>query len=151
MIATLDLADGLCALELLAFQRRAYQSEADLLGYPALPPLHETLPELMDCCERILAWREDGELLGIIGYFETPTHIDITRLATSPARRRQGIARKLLQHLIDLHRGRTLTASTGMANAPAIGLYAQLGFTPTHESHTPDGLTLLHLQRNGAS
>jgi len=148
MIVTLDLADGVCALELLAFQRRAYQTEADLLNYPLLPPLHETLPQLMDSGECILAWREDGELIGMIGTYETPTHLDITRFAVSPNRRREGIARKLLRALSNNHPIRTLTVSTAAGNAPALQLYSSEGFVPTHESHTAEGLPLIHLQRN---
>ncbi|CAB4602912.1 MAG: hypothetical protein F2534_22915 [Actinobacteria bacterium] len=46
MIERLDLSDPAIAAQVLAIQRAAYAQEAELVGYDAIPPLHETLDEL---------------------------------------------------------------------------------------------------------
>lgn len=145
MVITLDLNDGLAAAQLLALQRRAYQQEAELIGYPQLPPLLESLPQLIDCGETILAWREQGELLAALGY--QPQTQQICRLVVHPSAQRQGLATRLLQALINQTPGRCLSVSTAMRNLPALALYARLGFIQTQTWQTADGLHLAALQR----
>ncbi|QDQ25050.1 GNAT family N-acetyltransferase [Chitinimonas arctica] len=150
MLVQIDLADTLLALELLQVQRVAYQQEAELIGYPALPPLRETLPELLDCGETVLGWRVDGELRGAVGYLAQAGQADICRLVVAPAWQRQGIARQLLQALIDNDEYAAITVTTAAANLPALALYREMGFLPSTPFTTPDGLALVRLQRGPA-
>jgi ribosomal protein S18 acetylase RimI-like enzyme len=147
MLIILDLADGLAAAELLALQRVAYQSEADLIHYPALPPLHESLPQLIDCGESIFGWREDDKLCGAIGFSSSLIEIQICRLAVAPQARRRGIAAKLIQAVLVEAGPRPVTVSTAKANAPGIALYQSLGLYLRSETTTPDGLPLVQLHR----
>ncbi|QNM98555.1 GNAT family N-acetyltransferase [Chitinimonas koreensis] len=147
MLIDLELADALAAAELLALQRLAYRQEAELIGYPRLPPLLESLPELMDCGETVIGWREDGELLGALGYVTEGDALDVCRLVVAPAAQRRGIARQLVQAAIDAAGGRPVGVSTAAANAPALALYRTLGFAVTREFATADGLALVSLAR----
>ena len=52
-----DLADAALAARVLAVQHAAYAIEAELIGYPDLPPLHETLAALQATEEELLAVR----------------------------------------------------------------------------------------------
>ena len=49
---------------MLEVQHAAYAIEARLIGYPQLPPAHETLASLQGCGEEVWLCEEDGELLG---------------------------------------------------------------------------------------
>jgi ribosomal protein S18 acetylase RimI-like enzyme len=147
MLTMIDLADTLAAAELLAFQRRAYQSEADLINYPALSPLRESLPELLDSGETVLGWRVDGELIGAIGYTASMVEVTISRLAVATEYRRRGIAAKLVQAVIYEAGPRPVVASTAKANVPGVTLYEHLGFHLRDETATPDGLALVQMQR----
>ena len=149
MLIMIDLADAMAAAELLAFQRRAYQSEAELIGYGALPPLRESLPDLLDSGETILGWRVEDELVGAIGYTANMVEVTICRLAVTPAYRRRGIAAKLLQAVIYEAGPRAVVASTAKANLPGVALYEHLGFHLREEQTTPDGLPLVQMQRLG--
>ena len=56
---------------------------------------------------------------------------DITNVAVAPASRRKGVARTLLERLIELLKEQQVTAVTLEArasNTPAIALYQSLGF-----------------------
>ena len=73
---------------------------------------------------------EDGTLLG---YGEVRTVLDegtLERIAVAPQFRRHGAAEALLRRFLDDGRGKLafLTLEVRAGNAPAIGLYEQLGF-----------------------
>ncbi|MBL8507691.1 MAG: GNAT family N-acetyltransferase [Chitinimonas sp.] len=149
MLVPIDLADALLAAELLQLQRLAYRQEAELIGYPDLPPLKEGLPELMESGETMLGWRVDGELQGAIGFIEDGDGILICRLVVSPAVQRRGVAVQLVNAVLDWVGAQPLRVSTAAANAPALALYAKLGFKPVRTSQTPDGLALVSLLHTG--
>lgn len=150
MIIELDLQDALAAGELLAIQRLAYRQEAELIGYPDLPPLRESLPALMDCGEAVLAWRLNGVLMGALGYrIAQDASIDICRLVVAPAAQRQGIGRALVKALIEQFPRRSIMVSTALRNYPAVALYESLGFVVHGDHSTPDGLALVDLVRAG--
>jgi putative acetyltransferase len=79
------------------------------------------------------AW-DNGTLLGCGALKElTPTHGEVKSMRTPSTRRRQGVGRALLTHIIDVARSRgydTLSLETGAADAfhPAQRLYASAGF-----------------------
>lgn len=144
MLHHLDLHDALQAAELLALQRLAYSQEAELIGYAQLPPLRESLPELMDCGEQVLVWREAGVLLAALGYLHDALGLDICRLMVAPTAQRRGLGRRLLAELAKQQR--PMRVMTAAANLPAIALYQQAGFVLTRETVLPDGLKLVALQ-----
>lgn len=150
MLTALDLHQNTQAAELQALQQAAYRQEAILIGYPDLPPLYETRAMLMACGESVLAWREDGRLLGALGYLHDDLGLDICRLVVAPAAQRRGIARQLLGALFAAHPGQPVRVMTASANLPALALYAQLGFRAVRETTLPDGLRLTGLQHGAA-
>lgn len=70
------------------------------------------------------------ELVGAVGTCrdEEDPAINIASLVVSPAHQRRGVARTLVSAVIAQHAGVELTVQTGAANAPALALYAELGF-----------------------
>ncbi|PHV12465.1 GNAT family N-acetyltransferase [Chitinimonas sp. BJB300] len=147
MLIKLDLADALQAGELLNVQRHAYRQEAELIGYANLPPLRETLSDLMDCGETLIGWREDGELLGAVGLLTQEETLEICRLVVAPHAQRRGIARALLTAVISQAGQQAVRVSTAAANTPAITLYENHGFRLVSETRLPDGLMLIAMQR----
>lgn len=91
------------------------------------------------------AW-EDGELLGCGALKELgPGHAEIKSMRTAGAHRRKGVARLLLDHVVNEARKRAytrLSLETGSqpAFAPARALYERFGFTycPPFGSYTDD-------------
>lgn len=123
--------------DLLRIQHAAYAAEATLLGDDRIPPLHESLSDLL---ARPLRWLGacDGPLLvGALG-FTGGTAADVDRLIVDPAHHRRGIGRALVRAVVD--RSATVTVSTGRDNAPARALYADLGFGHTGDKEVLPGL-----------
>src|SRR5512138_3600613 len=91
-------ADESDAAELLALQKVAYQSEAELYGDDSLPALQQTLPEIQDHLKRMVFIKAvvNGKIVGSIrGHAENETAY-LSRLSVHPYFRRRGIGRRLL-------------------------------------------------------
>lgn len=75
--------------------------------------------------------QEAEQIVGYVGSQTVLDESDMMNIAVSPAYRRQGIAEKLVQTLIDALRARgshTLTLEVRASNVPAQALYEKLGF-----------------------
>lgn len=147
IVEELDLTDGSTAAELLLLQQAAYRVEADLVGFDGIPPLHETLDEMV---ARPLTWlgvrSDDGSVVAALAYTETPGRIDIDRLVVAPSHFRQGMASVLVSALDSDVR---ITVSTGTANVPAHRLYETHGFRRTGDEMIVPDLSITHFERRG--
>jgi ribosomal protein S18 acetylase RimI-like enzyme len=122
----------------LAVQHAAYAIEAELIGYPDLPPLHETLEGLQASAEEIWLCSEGDELVGVVGLERGEDEMVIARLFVAPACFRQGVGSALVGHALAQAGGRPVRVGTGARNAPALALYERFGFRRLDEgSPTP--------------
>jgi len=112
----------------LAVQRAAYAVEAELIGYPDLPPLHETLEALQATAEELWLCQEDDAVVGVVGLEHGAEEMVIARLFVAPASFRRGIGSALVARALSLARGRRVRVGTGARNAPALALYERFGF-----------------------
>ncbi|MGW4475767.1 GNAT family N-acetyltransferase [Nonomuraea sp. NPDC004354] len=135
---------------LLDLQHAAYAVEAELIGDDRIPPLRETLDDLIAAP---LAWRgafdDEGMLVGAVAWTETDDLVDIDRLVVDPRAHRQGIGRTLVAELLDRADGRTTVVSTGRGNVPARTLYERLGFTRIEDIEVISGLWITRYERRG--
>jgi ribosomal protein S18 acetylase RimI-like enzyme len=122
----------------LAVQRAAYAIEAELIGYPDLPPLHETLAALQATEEELWLCEEGDALVGVVGLEHDEDEMVIARLFVAPAFFRRGIGSALVAQALTQAGGRRVRVGTGARNAPALALYARFGFRRLDEgSPTP--------------
>jgi ribosomal protein S18 acetylase RimI-like enzyme len=112
----------------LAVQHAAYAIEAELIGYPELPPAHETLEALQATSEELWLCEEGGELCGVVGLEHGDDELLIARLFVAPLFFRRGVGTALVAHAIAQARGRSVRVGTGARNAPALALYEGFGF-----------------------
>ncbi|MDK2123885.1 GNAT family N-acetyltransferase [Parachitinimonas caeni] len=134
----------------LPVQLAAYRQEAELINYPALPPLAETQADLATCREVWFGWFEGAQLAGLLGMEAVDQGWLIARLVVSPAFQRRGIGQTLVNAAIDHAGDNLLTVGTALANLPALQLYRRLGFRDASLHTLPDGLQLIELQRRPA-
>ncbi len=93
--------------------------------------LHSISSELHNPLSLWLVAEENGVVAGYVGSQSVLGEADMMNLAVSPAIRRQGIGRKLVQELVehlkqqDVH---ILVLEVRVSNEPAIRLYQELGF-----------------------
>jgi ribosomal protein S18 acetylase RimI-like enzyme len=141
LIRRLDLSSEVEAAELLALQKTSYTVEAELIGSSDIPPLKETLWDLMHCGEAFYGCFKRGRLVGAISYKKQGDVLDVHRLVVHPDRFRRGIGRSLVLHLENVEgtAGKILV-STGAKNYPARKLYLGLGFRESAEAEVAPGL-----------
>jgi GNAT superfamily N-acetyltransferase len=132
----------------LAVQHAAYAIEAELIGYPQLPPAHETREALQATSEEMWLCEEGGELVGVVGLEHSDAEILIARLFVAPSAFRRGVGRALVEHAVAQAHGRRLRVGTGARNAPALALYKGLGFRRVDDGEPAPGLGYLELIRD---
>jgi ribosomal protein S18 acetylase RimI-like enzyme len=132
----------------LEVQHAAYAIEAQLIGYPQLPPAHETLASLQGCGEEVWLCEEDGELLGAVGLEHTSEdELLVARLFVAPSAFRRGVGTALVRHALAQARGRRVRVGTAAANLPALALYERFGFRRVVERDPAPGVTYVELVR----
>lgn len=167
-------AEKIDAPEILALQKVAYQSEAELYGDESLPALQETLEDLQHEFERMP--QREATVLGARGTQEDPAHefdrvvflkavvngkiigsvrgyaVDdtafLSRLIVHPYFRRRGIGRRLLDEIeLAFPRVRRFEAKTGHQSKRNLYQLNQCGYaTFKTEPFTPT-ITWIHLQK----
>lgn len=146
VIAVLDLTDFECRTQLLRLWRRAYQVEADLIGLDGFPPLLVSLDALAARPGTFYGAFREQRLLGAIEVEQlSPTMLQISALVVDPDHFRRGVARRLLQFVLD-DLPTIVLVSTSPANAPALALYRSMGFRQTEPSASPHGVELCPLE-----
>src|SRR5712691_3997279 len=148
----LDVRDRRQAADVLACQRAGYAVEAELLGFDGIPPLRETLDELMRCGERFLGSYDLDGLAGIVSWEKLAGGtVDVCRLVVAPRAFRRGHATALLDELDRAEPAGRYTVSTGTANVPALTLYRSRGFVPVGIREVAEGVTVTMLERREPS
>jgi ribosomal protein S18 acetylase RimI-like enzyme len=148
VLNSINIHDDDLAQQVLAVQRPSYQSESELIEYPNLPPLLETVADLQNSDETFVGYWVDGQLAGVLSYEQRDEGIHIDRLVVHPDYFRRGIGRALLQWLeTAVSSSPHITVSTAAKNQPAIQLYQSQGYTIVQYTALPDGLELALLRK----
>ncbi|MDF2679277.1 MAG: family N-acetyltransferase [Brevibacillus sp.] len=136
------------ATRMWQLQQAAYRVEAELIGWGDLPPLRETVEQLMESEETFVAFLEEGELAGALSYQKIGDQLDIYKLIVDPKHFRKGIARQLLIHLENSYSDvKSIVVSTGARNEPAVQLYLRQGYESTGSKEVAPGLELAFFRK----
>lgn len=138
--------------ELLTLQRAAFVSEAQAHDDAHLPPLTETLDQLLAVLRdpACFAWgtRVSGRLIGSVRVLVRGAVAEVGRLAVAPDQQRRGLGRALMVAAEERlpPEVTTLRLFTGERSAGPLALYASLGYHETRR--TPAGThELVHLEK----
>lgn len=147
MINALNHRDVDMAAQILAVQLPAYRVEAELIGFDGIPPLRDTAESIMGSEEQFVGFMRGGGLAGFISYELQEDAVDICRLVVDPSCFRQGIARKLLTHVLQgVGERKKVTVSTGTKNEPAKVLYRSFGFAWKKEIEVAPGVSITEFE-----
>jgi len=136
--------------EILALQRLAFVTEAELHGNYNIEPLTQTFGSVMEDFEThvFLKAVKEGKIIGSVKARETTEGCWIGKLMVHPGFRRMGLAGKLMSE-IEEEFGNTgrYYLYTAAINKGNVSLYESLGYTKG-VSHTDEsGVVLVRLEK----
>ncbi len=147
---TIERAEPTDAAAILAIQRAAYASEAALYASPDIPPLRQTIEDLVgefEICV-ILKAALGGEIVGSVRAREVDGTVHIGRLIVRPEMQRQGIGTALLRAIeASFPAARRFELFTGHLSHGNIALYSRLGYRESRREVVDERLTLVFLEK----
>ncbi|MCL1127601.1 GNAT family N-acetyltransferase [Shewanella surugensis] len=138
MIKKLDHSNEDVAKQIFTVFQNAYKIEAQLIGVVDFPPLLRGVKDIENSTTRFYGFIDNECLAAVIEITIEDQHLGIDSLTVEPHYFRQGIARKLINYVLELIDFSEAIVETAVVNLPAIKLYKQHGFveckrwTPSH-------------------
>lgn len=144
-IAVLRHREPMIAQAIVALQRRAYRVEAELVDFPALPPLKESPSDIMASDEVFHGVTIQSRLVAMLAVHSSTQGTRISRLCVAPENTGRGYATRLLRHVLE-SASLPVTVTTAAKNLPALALYGKLGFVTDQTHPSKEGLELVTLR-----
>ena len=136
--------------EILRLQYLAYQSEAALFGTQDIPPLRQTLDEVIKEFEHgiILKMESDnGEIIGSVRAKEDSGTVYIGKLMVHPKHRHLGYGTRLLKTIENSFTAKRYELFTSTRSADNIRLYQRNDFDVFERKALNDELILVYLEK----
>ena len=138
------------AQEILALQKLAYQSEAEIYNDFTIPPLHQSLDEIKAefADQRFLKFCIDGRIAGSVRAYIKEQTCFIGKLIVHPECQNQGIGTKLLQEIEKAfdHVAR-YELFTGHKSKKNLYLYEKSGYRIFRRQKVTDDLTIVFMEK----
>jgi ribosomal protein S18 acetylase RimI-like enzyme len=135
---------------ILELQYLAYQSEAKLFNNPDMPPLKQTLAEVLSEYEKgiiLKALDENNVMIGSVrAYCEDGTAY-IGKLIVRPEKQGKGIGTKLLFEIEKEYPNQRYELFTSTRSRRNIALYERLGYKVFKEKEITEELKFVYLQK----
>lgn len=138
---------------ILALQYIAYQSEAQLYGDPHLPPLQETLAQLVATFDTQVVLKAviDGAIVGSVRAGCADGVCRIGRLMVHPQWQGRGIGTALMQEIeAAFSHAVRYELFTGARSEGNIRLYRRLGYTIIGTEAINDRVTIVHMSKSAS-
>ena len=135
--------------EILELQYLAYQSEAQLFGNKDIPPLKETLDELIQEFDNgvILKMIEDGKIIGSVRAYELQGTVYIGKLMVHPDYRCRGYGSMLLKAVEKSLPDMRYELFTSTRSEDNIRLYEKFGYKIFKRRKIDDELEFVYLEK----
>ncbi|MEO9176305.1 MAG: GNAT family N-acetyltransferase, partial [Gaiellales bacterium] len=137
--------------ELLTLQRAAYVSEGQIYENASIPPLTQTLDELVEDLAGSIALKAmlGGRIVGTARARLDDGTLHIGRIAVAPDMQGRGIGTALVRALETEHAdgAHTFALFTGDSNPANRRLYERLGYRETHDEQLDVGVRVVHLAK----
>lgn len=136
--------------EILKFQYLAYQSEAALFGNKDIPPLKQTLEEVISEYEAGIVLKmtgEDGRIIGSVRAHEKDGTVYIGKLMVDPDHRRKGYGRRLLLEVEKYFPGKRYELFTSTRSKSNIRLYESCGYKQFDQKAVDEELVFVYMEK----
>ena len=138
------------AQEILALQKLAYMSEAEIYSDFTIPPIHQTLDEIKSefANQSFLKFCADGKIVGSVRAYVKEATCFIGKLIVHPEYQNQGIGTKLLQEIENAfdHVDR-YELFTGHKSQKNLHLYEKNGYGIFRRHEVTNDLTLVFMEK----
>ena len=106
----------------------SYKIEAKLLGARNFPPLSRSIQSFINSANAFYGFYTNKRLVAVLEMKKEPDSMLIQSLVVHPDFFRRGIARKLIEFILQKFDSNQFTVETGKDNDPARKLYESFGF-----------------------
>ena len=136
--------------EILELQYLAYQSEAALFGNKDIPPLTQTLDEVIDEYNEGLILKmtdESGVIIGSVRAKEKDGTVYIGKLMVRPDHQKKGYGRRLLLEAERYFPGKRYELFTSTRSKDNILLYESAGYKEFMQKAVDDELVFVYMEK----
>ena len=135
--------------EILQLQYLAYQSEAELFGKKDIPPLKQTLSEVIDEFNNgiILKMVIDNRIIGSVRAKEENGTVYIGKLMVHPDYKCKGYGSKLLLEIERCFPKKRYELFTSTRSIDNIRLYQKMGYTIFNHKAVNDELVFVYMEK----
>ena len=139
--------------EILALQKLAYQSEAELNNDFSIPPLTQTLDEIRAEFGQSLFLKlaQDDRIIGSVRTYEKAGTCHIGRLIVHPAYQNLGIGSRLMHAIENNFNCRRFELFTSQRSERNLYLYLKLGYREFKRVSLNEKVTLIFLEKLNGS
>ena len=138
------------AEEILALQKLAYRSEAEIYNDFNIPPLVQTLESIEKDFENqfFLKARADGKIIGSVRAYAKEATCYIGRLIVHPDFQNQGIGTKLMSEIERIfNHCERFELFTGDRSERNLHLYQELGYKTFKTAKITDHTTIVYMEK----
>ena len=136
--------------EILNLQYLAYQSEAALFGNKDIPPLKQTLDEVIEEYHKGIILKlvdTDNLIIGSIRAWEMKETVFVGKLMVHPDYRHRGYGTKLLRRIEEYYPQKRYELFTSTRSIDNIRLYQKMGYQEFDRRRVDDQLEFVYMEK----
>ena len=135
--------------EILKLQYLAYQSEAALFGSKDIPPLKETIEEVIEEYNEgtVLKMMCDGKIIGSVRAKEKDGTVYIGKLMVHPDHQKHGYGKRLLLEVEKYYPGKRYELFTSTRSTDNIRLYHSVGYMEFDQKAVDEELIFVYMEK----
>jgi len=128
MITKIDNSNEAVANDIFTIFQNSYKVEAQLIGTLDFPPLFRSINNIENSTTQFYGFSENECLAAVIEIAMEGRQLHINSLTVDPSYFRKGIAKKLINYVLENMNYTEGIVETAVVNIPAINLYKKHGF-----------------------
>lgn len=140
MIQKLQNKDIDTSAKIRSVFQASYAVEAKLLNATVFAPLKRSLESYLNSDNEFFGYLQNQELAGVMEIHHNNQFTHIQSLVVHPKFFRQGIARKLMESVLNTFDSKLFIVETGVDNGPATELYRKFDYKEVKQWDTDHGI-----------